>query len=78
MMRQLTAIQAHLQREMDFENSPAKESNPENGIVNRMNINANSGSQGAEQEITGHENPSIMNGETQETGEMANVPSPAG
>ena len=78
MMRQITAMQAQLQEEMIFSESPANISNLEDGIVNRTDIYATTGSQGAEQEPMEHENPSIMDGETQETGEMANVLSPAG
>ena len=78
MMKQLTEVQAQLQAELDHVDSPASVSNPEDGIVNRTDINAASGSQGAEQQALGHENPSNADGETQETGERADVPSQPG
>ena len=63
---------------MDFAESPANVPNIKNGIMNRMIINTTSGRCGAKQRATEHKNPSITDGETQETGEIANVWSPAG
>ena len=78
MMKQLTEVQSQLQAEQERADSPANVSNPEDGIVNRTDINAASGSRGAEQQALGHENPSNADGETQETGERADVPSRPG
>ena len=78
MMKQLTEVQAQLQAEQEQAHSLANVSNPEDGIVNRTDINAASGSRGAEQQALGHENPSNADGETQETGERADVPSRPG
>ena len=78
MVEQLAALQAQLQEQCDYADSPANVSNPVDGIANRTDINAASGSRGAEQRASGHENPSSTDGETQKTGDMDNVPSPAG
>ena len=78
MMKQLTEVQAQLQAEQERAHSLANVSNPEDGIVNRTDINAASGSRGAEQQALGHENPSKSDGETQETGKRPDVPSQPG
>ena len=75
MIKQLTEVQAQLQVKLDHADSPANVSDPEDRIMNRTDINAASGSGGAEQQTLGHENPSNTDGETEGTGERADVPS---
>ena len=78
MMKQLTEVRGQLQAEQGRADGTANVSNPEDGIVNKTDITAASGSRGAEQQALGHENPSKSDGETQETGEGPDVPSEPG
>ena len=78
MVAQMTVMQSQLQVDLDEADDIMNESDPGGGIANRTDINAASSSRSPEQEVTGHENPSTMDGETQEAGEMANVPSQSG
>ena len=78
MVAQMTVMQGQLQVDLDEADDIINESDPGGGITNRTDINAASSSRSPEQEVTGHENPSTMDGETQEAGEMANVPSQSG